>query len=59
MFNIFKLAEQLVAYRNELTHRLQQCFDEQHPYNVAELNARLKYVDALIEIVKQDIYQLL
>lgn len=59
MFSIFKLTDQLVAYRSELTHQLQQCFDMQHPYNVPKLKQQLEHIDALIEDLKQDILDLL
>ena len=58
-FNIFKLTDQLIAYRSELTHQLQQCFDQQHPYNAPMLKAKLEHVDALIGSLKQDILELL
>ena len=59
MFNIYKLTEQLVAYRSELRHQLQQCFDTQHPYNVPAIKQKLEHVDALIDSLKQDIFELL
>ena len=59
MFSIFKLTEQLIAYRSELTHQLQQCFDMQHPYNVPTIEAKLNHVDELISALKQDILELL
>lgn len=59
IFDIWKLAAQLVAYRRELTHQLQQCFDLNHPYNVATLKSRLEIVEQLIEAIKPDIYGML
>lgn len=57
--NIFKLTDQLVSYRHELEHRLQQCFDNNHPYNVTELNNKLELVDRLIGELKCEILEIL
>ena len=59
MFNLFEFTDQLVAYRKELTFQLEQCFDDQHPYNVADIQKALDHVDALIGCVKEIIIDLL